>query len=194
MSKNTDPNDQSYRNWLVSAEQKAQESFDKMVVALSGGALGTSFVFLREVISGTQIEVSHLLLWAWGMWAGSLLAVLLSHHMSQRALRYAIAQVDDDTIYNGTPGGRYARWTEFLNFLGAALLIVGIFIMGWFVKANMSQSMMQSGGVGNVDECVVDASTSEQFSGGEGIQAAGSAAPEAYAEAKSREQIEVEHE
>ncbi|WP_417913843.1 hypothetical protein [Candidatus Electronema sp. JM] len=29
-----------YRKWIVAAEQKSQEDFDKTVLSLSGGALG----------------------------------------------------------------------------------------------------------------------------------------------------------
>jgi hypothetical protein len=37
-----------YRSLLVQTWQKAQDDFDKAVLSLSGGALGVSFIFLKD--------------------------------------------------------------------------------------------------------------------------------------------------
>ena len=57
-----------YRKWLVSAEQKSQEDFDKTILSLSGGALGISFVFLKDVIGPLPILQPGFLLAAWLAW------------------------------------------------------------------------------------------------------------------------------
>ena len=57
-----------YREWLVVAEQKSQENFDKTVLTLSGGALGISFAFLKDIVGPQPIILSVFLLTAWFAW------------------------------------------------------------------------------------------------------------------------------
>ena len=127
-----------YRNWLVNAEQKSQEQFDKTVLSLSGGALGVSFVFLKDVIGPQPISHPIFLLSAWTAWALSTFSVLFSYHLSHLALRYAISQVDDGTIYEGTPGGTFAVWTNRLNKAGLFLFSIGVICITIFVSYNLS--------------------------------------------------------
>lgn len=127
-----------YRKWLVAAEQKSQEDFDKTVLSLSGGALGISFVFLKDVIGPQPIVQSGFLLAAWLAWAFSTISVLTSFYLSHLALRRAISQVDAGTIYAQPPGGAFARSTAFLNAIGAILFLVGVCCITVFAGANLS--------------------------------------------------------
>ena len=47
---------QEYRAHLVSAAQKAQEDFDKTLLALSGGALGVSFAFVKDIVGDGSVH------------------------------------------------------------------------------------------------------------------------------------------
>jgi hypothetical protein len=58
---------QAYRNTLVEAECKAQENFDKTVISLSGGALGISFAFVKDIIFGKPADTGYLLA-SWVVW------------------------------------------------------------------------------------------------------------------------------
>ncbi|MFA6903787.1 MAG: hypothetical protein WC236_11970 [Gallionellaceae bacterium] len=127
-----------YRKWLVAAEQKSQEDFDKTVLTLSGGALGISFVFLKDVIGPHPIIMSSFLLVAWSAWAFSTFSVLTSYYLSHLALRRAISQVDDGTIYKQPPGGAFACMTAILNAIGAMLFLVGVCCITVFAGANLS--------------------------------------------------------
>lgn len=128
-----------YRKFLVAAEQKAQEDFDKTVLSLSGGALGISFVFLKDVIGSQPIRLDGALLGAWLCWGLSTLSVLSSFFLSHRALREAIRQVDDGSIAaTTTPGGWYSFATLTLNVLGALLFFAGVCAMTVFAGANIS--------------------------------------------------------
>lgn len=127
-----------YRKWLVAAEQKSQEDFDKTVLSLSGGALGISFVFLKDVIGPKEIMLSGFLLAAWLGWAFSTFSVLASYYLSHLALRRAISQVDEGTIYKQTPGGMYRCLTAILNATGAVLFLVGVCCITVFAGANLS--------------------------------------------------------
>jgi hypothetical protein len=96
----TDTAIQEYRKHCVSAEQKAQDDYDKAVLTLSGGALAISFAFLKDLVGSGPLAQTQLLLWAWLLWSGSIVATLASFWFSQSALRTAIAQVDAGTIRN----------------------------------------------------------------------------------------------
>lgn len=155
--KSTAPTDHllDYRKQLVAAEQKSQEDFDKTVLSLSGGALGISFVFLKDVVGEKPIVDHAYLLSAWICWGLSTLAVLASYYMSHLALREAITQVDKGTIYGQTPGGRYASATAVLNAVGAVLFLFGVLSITLFASSNFS-----SKGESNVRAKVTSASAS----------------------------------
>ncbi len=126
-----------YRKWLVAAEQKSQDDFDKTVLTLSGGALGISFAFLKDIVGPQPIVFSGFLLAAWFAWAFSTFSVLTSYYLSHLALRSAIGQVDDGTIFKKPPGGVFACLTAILNGTGAVLFLVGVCCITVFAVANL---------------------------------------------------------
>lgn len=128
-----------YRKILVAAEQKSQEDFDKTVLALSGGALGISFTFLKDVIGSSPITRPELLFGAWVAWAVSTFAVLASYYLSHLALRRAISQVDKGKIYKQRPGGVLSLCTAGLNAAGAILFLVGVLSLTVFARSNFIQ-------------------------------------------------------
>ena len=129
----------SYRQSLIEAEQKGQESFDKTVLSLAGGALGISFVFVKDIIGPNPIIDPAYLLTAWVFWASSTLAVLSSFYFSNRALRLAVKQCDAKTIHCEAPGRFYSTLTRTCNVLGIVFLIAGILFMAAFVYQNLLQ-------------------------------------------------------
>jgi hypothetical protein len=130
-----------YRRWLVESEQKSQESFDKTVLSLSSGALGVSFVFIKDVVGGMQnVQWLTLLLCSWLSWGLSSVAVLVSFYASQQALRHAIIQVDNDTIREQPVGGSFAKATAWLNGVSVVLFLVGVLLVIGFVGHNLFRS------------------------------------------------------
>lgn len=134
-----------YRKILVAAEQKSQEDFDKTVLALSGGALGISFTFLKDVIGAHPLAQPHLLFAAWVAWAFSTFAVLASYHLSHLALRKAIRQVDEGFIRKQRAGGAFASWTARLNEVGAILFLVGVLCLTTFAGFNFKMRGEENG-------------------------------------------------
>lgn len=126
-----------YRQWLVVAEQKSQEDFDKTVLSLSAGALGISFVFLKDVIGPNPVLEPNLLFAAWVAWGSSTFCVLASYYASHLALRKTIKQIDLSTIRNERPGGVYSYVTAGLNATGAVLFLVGVCTITLFANANL---------------------------------------------------------
>lgn len=129
----------TYRNHLISAEQKAQADFDKSVLSLSGGALGVSFAFIKDIIGDGPVAVPNLLLLSWILWATSIVSVLASYFFSHLSLRYAIKQVDKKMIYDERPGGWYDKVTAILNACGGLLFLFGVIAIAYFVSCNISK-------------------------------------------------------
>ena len=126
-----------YRNHLILAEQKAQEDYDKTIIALSGGGLGISFAFLENVVGTSAIVSPTLLFSSWICWAFSILCVLASYFTSHLALRSAIQKVDAGTIYQKRPGGFIDLITKFCNAAGGLLFFVGVILIALFVYKNI---------------------------------------------------------
>jgi hypothetical protein len=128
---------QEYRKHCVSAEQKSQEDYDKSVLTLSGGALGVSFAFLKDVVGPGALAQTNLLFAAWLLWGCSIISTLASFWFSQIALRTAIIQVDKNTIRRQFPGRSFSRITATLNALGGLAFVAGVVVMVLFVMANI---------------------------------------------------------
>jgi hypothetical protein len=127
-----------YRNLLVKTEQASQSEFDKGVLALSGGALGLSFAFTKDIIGTAHITQSIYLLIAWTAWTASSISVLMSFFTSQRACRKAIRQLDTAGKVPPRPGGWLDYGTEVLNVAGLVLFVVGLIMMVIFLSHNLN--------------------------------------------------------
>jgi hypothetical protein len=126
-----------YRNHLVAAEQKSQESYDKAVLSLSGTALGVSFAFIDKFLDLENITSNWLLYSSWTCWGLSITVVLASYFSSQKALRDAINAVDRNEIYDRTAGGLFSTVTDWLNASSGLLFSIGVILMIVFVAFNV---------------------------------------------------------
>jgi hypothetical protein len=125
-----------YREQLVALEQKAQESYDKAVLTLSGGALGVSFAFVSNFVERGATLAPWALVGAWLSWALSVTATLFSHFTSTWALRRGIEDVDRGQL----PVWRsnwYDRMTAVLNAAAGLLFLVGVLFIAGFVWRNV---------------------------------------------------------
>ena len=127
----------SYRDFLIECERQSQSDFDSAVTALSGGALGVSFAFVDSFLDGQTPKLLWCLAIAWTLWVSSLTLVLTSHYLSALALRRAIGQCDDGTIYSGRPGGRLDWAVELLNPSAGIAFVLGVLFAGAFVLTNL---------------------------------------------------------
>lgn len=116
-----------------------QGEYDKGVLTLSGGALGISLVFLKDVVGTKPILHGGYLLAAWIVWGLSIAFVLSSYFTSTKALRRAIADTDEKTIYITLAQSGWATATKILNALGGLCFFVGIILLVTFVSFNLSK-------------------------------------------------------
>ncbi len=128
---------QQYRTLLITGEQEAQEAYDKAVLSLSGGALGISFAFVRDIVGTQPLVQTDLLLTSWVAWGISATLVLVSFYVSKLAFKKALQQVDADQIYTQHPGGVFDRLTTVLNVLSGLLFLAGVLSIVSFVYYNL---------------------------------------------------------
>ncbi len=126
-----------YRDLLIEIEGKAQEDFDKTVLSLSGGALGISFAFIKDIVGDDPLIFTGYLIAAWIAWALSVTCVLSSYFFSQQALRKTIKQLDEGSIYSETAGGTFSKITAALNATGGLLFLTGVILIVIFAFYNL---------------------------------------------------------
>jgi hypothetical protein len=132
-----------YRDKQLAKANAGQNDYDKLVVALSGGALGLSFTFLKDVANGEASSHTTLLLAAWGCWGLSVAFILTSIYTGIRALRETVRQIDEGTIYKEKVGRRWASVTAFLNAAAGLLFTLGLVFIMSFVYFNPYGKMHQ---------------------------------------------------
>jgi len=126
-----------YRQSLAKSAQEMQASYDKGVLTLSGGAMGISFAFIKDVVGRDQLTCTGFLLWAWVAWAVSILAILASFYTSNEAIRKAISDTDARMIYMTLAKSKWARATKALNAIGGILFLVGVTFLVIFIHLNL---------------------------------------------------------
>lgn len=126
-----------HRKDLEKGYDHAQDEYDKTVLSLSAGALGVSFVFLKDVIGGKAIANPELLVAAWMAWAFSSLLVLISFYSSGQAMLKAIRQMDAGAVAT-LPGGWITRFTRALNIASGILFFTGLMLITRFVSLNLT--------------------------------------------------------
>jgi hypothetical protein len=136
--------DNAYRKFLEECETAAAADFDKTTVALSGGALGISLAFIKDLApNAPKWSVVAFLLTAWVALALSLLGVLLSLMASMKSMRHALDCLDGrrESKPGEKAGGPWRDWTEFFNSValagcvgGVTLLVLFSFVAIWSRK------------------------------------------------------------
>ncbi len=130
-----------YRDDLYEVQSKSQNDYDKLLFAVSSGALGTSFIFVKDFL-GDNIVLSWCLFGAWIFWGLAIIFNLYSYYSSAQAHAKAIKQVDDKKIYAEVPGGCFQTMTTVLNGLGGICFLVGVVLIAIFVKYNLEGKYM----------------------------------------------------
>jgi len=132
-------NDQTddYRNTLIRAEQAVGSGFDKTLITLSGGALGLTITFIKDIVGEKDIVCPSLALSSWILWALSLTSLLAAFYFGTQAYRHAIVKLDEGKLDNKNPGGIFSTMTNIFNAIGALSFIVGVIIFIIFTYKNI---------------------------------------------------------
>jgi len=129
-----------YRQGLIDTQRKLNESYDKLLVTLSGGALALSIAFLKDIIGSIEINYPYLLLIAWALFVLSLTSILGEILFGIQAHKQAIKQIDNKTIYEQKVGGKSSNWTTRFHWIAALSLIIGLVFISAFAFFNLGAS------------------------------------------------------
>ncbi len=132
-----DSSKQQYRQQLIEIEQKIHEGYDKTLISLSGGALGISFAFIKNIVGDDEIVSQSYALIAWIAWAVSLTFLLAAFYFGTLAYRHAVKKLDLETIDRENPGGCYATIMRYLNAFGGISFIIGVASFIYFSYINL---------------------------------------------------------
>ena len=126
-----------YRKTLVEIEQNIGAGFDKTLITLSGGALGLTITFIKDIVKKPEPQSLELALYSWSAWAISLSSLLLAFYLGTLAYRTAIRNWDSGKLDPKNPGGKFSTITRFLNFVGVVAFIFGVVQFVRFTYLNL---------------------------------------------------------
>lgn len=118
--------DQTLYQFLLEADERATDSFDKATLTLSGGGLGISLAFLKDIAAKPPVQ-PWVLFVAWGLWTVSVIVVLISFHTSHQITQLLLAEKDASSWVTAT-------WR--LNAISLATFILGAILMAVFAALN----------------------------------------------------------
>lgn len=124
----------SERNRLIGTYNAASESYDRGIMTLSGGSLGLSLAFVKD-IAPHPVRV-----WAiqssWCLMVGSLVFVIGSHALSVEVHRRIIDCLDGNRTYSDEPWWVKTGVT-WMNMLSGTLFLIGAAFLVYFASANI---------------------------------------------------------
>jgi len=126
-----------YREGLVETQRKLNESYDKLIITLSGGSLALSITFLKDIIGSNEICYPFLLLAAWGLFVLSLTSILSEILFGIKAHKKAIEQVDNGTIHKEKVGGKSSSWSSAAHWVASISLVLGLLFISIFAFLNI---------------------------------------------------------
>lgn len=126
-----------YRQQLTEIEQKIGDSFLKTLLTLSGGALGLSLAFIKDIVGENPMVNPKILVASWSLLTISLASILLSLYLGISAYRHAINQIDKGTIYKESVGGLCAKAMPYCNFISISTFISGVIFLFIFAFKNI---------------------------------------------------------
>ena len=154
-----------YRDGLIETQKKLNESYDKLIITLSGGALALSITFLKDVIGSSKIDYPFLLLIAWFFFVLSLTSILGEILFGIKAYKKAVSQVDEGTIHEEKVGGKSSSWTNALHWVAAVSLVLGLLFISIFSFYNVGENHGAEKAI-TITKTATDATTKPRSSSG----------------------------
>jgi hypothetical protein len=128
------------RQLAIEAEHKQADNFDVNLLYLSGGALGLSMAFVKDMLGDSPPApyTQYALVGSWVCFGAAILATMTSFHTSQKAYRRHCDALDADQ--EGKQLDERNFWgevTSWLNATALAVFLLGCFCLGIFSFCNI---------------------------------------------------------
>ena len=120
--------DSNYREHVISNSLKSQQTYDKVLLTLTSGALVISVSFVHDLIDVHSSNLRICLYLSWVVWFVGLFLLLLSHLKSTKAWEKTLEQIDDGTLYKDLSkiGEPYTSCVERCNNWGFIFFLLGV--------------------------------------------------------------------
>lgn len=135
------------RQSLLAAELDNARSFDRWVVTLSGGALGLSIAFVKDLVAPGPATAVWMLGVSWLLFGASIGSALTSIHVSQNAherfreILDRVAAEGGHAFFNRVrkehEAEKLPKWIDHLNRASIVSFIGGMVLLAIFVIANL---------------------------------------------------------
>jgi hypothetical protein len=126
-----------YRDVLRTSSIQSQLAYDKTLITLSSGALGVSFLLIKDVLGGAKILEARFALIAWILWAASLLVMLAAFLTGALFLNTAVRKLKDPCVTVESVSRVPNRIQICLNVVGGLLFVAGVVFVGLFGYAKL---------------------------------------------------------
>jgi hypothetical protein len=128
---------QSYRQELKESKSASQDQLDKALLTLSAGAFGITFAYIDNFITGSP-EYINLLFLSWICWGLTIGMSLIAFYLTIKSFKVTIKLIDQDPerVYE-QPFNKWDRAVNVLNILSLGGFLIGLLLIGIFVKINL---------------------------------------------------------
>jgi hypothetical protein len=129
------------RDAHIDAARESSRTFDKAVLTFAAAVFGFSIAFLKDVAPHPAVATLKWLGLAWGLFACSLLLILLSFLFSHRACMFEVECADNSYIDPNYKREKnpWSRWTDRCNFACVICLFLGLGAWSCFAFENLGQ-------------------------------------------------------
>lgn len=150
--------DAQYLDSLRECEHHAIDQFDKTILALTSGAFGVSFAFLKDVVKPEVVTHKGWLIAAWTFWCITLGASLFAFYCAHMGMRYAqrnFPKIRDENLI----GGIWHKFVMWLNPSTGITFMLGLISMSVFVTYNINNEHPNANQSQNTNNAAVASSS-----------------------------------
>lgn len=130
-----------YRQGLVNSKFKVAEDFDKALLTLSGGALGISMTFIKDIV--TRPEYKWILVISWTCFGLAIIILLLGFLVCGKAYKQEIVSLDaiqEKSKKTNNKKNTWSKATEVANISALIFFITGLILLATFIFINFKES------------------------------------------------------
>jgi hypothetical protein len=122
--------DKEYWQQLNKAYIESSSQFDKQVLFLASGALGLSFVFIKDIVKLNEAANKWLLILSWALFGTVILLSIISHYTSLKAINKKIRSMNNEEESKSQILDSFTKWFNILMiiFLASGLSFLTIFV------------------------------------------------------------------
>ncbi|WP_295103041.1 hypothetical protein [uncultured Candidatus Kuenenia sp.] len=130
-----------YKMHLLDARKTTFQQLDKAIFTLSGGGLGLSIAFLKDIVSIKQAAWLYLLFSSWSLFIASIILTLVSFLSSwvaiDKQLNFAEEYYNQDNTSILSKTNKASILTITLNIISVVCFVIAVILIVLFISKNL---------------------------------------------------------